>query len=94
MVMVAAVACLHPLRVLADDDHDQARQALERGEALPLGGILSEVRKAVPGEVVGIELEHEHGAWVYEIKVIQAGGMRAEVLVDARSGRIVSVKGK
>ena len=56
--------------------------------------ILSEVRKAVPGEVVGIELEHEHGAWVYEIKVIQAGGMRAEVLVDARSGRIVSVKGK
>ena len=78
----------------AGDDHDQARQALERGDVLPLEGILSEVRKAVPGEVVGIELEYEHGAWVYEIKVIQVGGVRADILVDARSGRIIATKGK
>lgn len=85
---------------LADDDdrhlgdHDLARQALERGEVMPLEAVLAEVRRSVSGELVGIELEHEQGAWRYEIKIILPGGGLTELKVDARTGRIVRTKGK
>lgn len=75
-------------------DHDLARQALERGEVLPLEAVLAEVRKSVSGEVAGIELEREHGVWLYEIKMIGPGGALTEVKVDARTGRILRSKGK
>jgi len=85
---------------LADDDdrhrrdHDLARQALERGEVMPLEAVLAEVRRTISGELVGVELEHEHGVWLYEIKMIMPGGGLTEVKVDARNGRIVRLKGK
>ena len=85
---------------LADDydrhrtDHDLARQALERGEVMPLESVLAEVRKSVSGEVAGVELEHERGTWLYEIKMIVPGGVLTEVEVDARTGRIIGIKGK
>jgi len=85
---------------LADDDHrhrrdhDLARQALERGEVLALEAVLAEVRKSMSGEVAGVELEREHGAWLYEIKMIGPGGVLTEVEVDARTGRILRTKAK
>lgn len=85
---------------LADDydrhrmDHDLARQALERGEVMPLESVLAAVRNSVSGEVAGVELEHEHGTWLYELKMIVPGGVLTEVIVDARTGRIVGIKGK
>lgn len=95
--MLIVVAASHV--AIADDgrhrkDHDVARHALERGEVLPLDTVLAEVRKSVPGEVAGVELEHEHGAWIYEIKVIGPGGLLTEVKVNATSGRIVRRKEK
>ncbi|MGD2020700.1 MAG: peptidase M4, partial [Thiohalocapsa sp.] len=44
-----------------DHDHDRARAALERGEVLPLAEILASVTAQVPGDVVEVELEREHG---------------------------------
>ncbi len=85
---------------MADDDdrhrrdHDLARQALERGEVMPLEFVLAAVRNSVSGEVAGVELEREHGTWLYEIKMIVPGGVLTEVIVDARTGRIVGIKGK
>jgi uncharacterized membrane protein YkoI len=85
---------------LADDydrhrrDHDLARQALERGDLMPLEFVLAAVHKSVSGEVAGVELEHEHGTWLYEIAMILPGGMLTEVKVDARTGRIIGIKGR
>ena len=94
---VLAAAGLAP--AAADDkrhrkDHEEARQAVERGEIMPLTEVLAEVRKSVPGEIVGVELERKHGTWVYEFKVIQTGGLRIEVYTDARPGRIIRTKDK
>lgn len=75
-------------------DHDRARRALERGEVLPLDRILAAVRARVPGEVVGVELERERGAWVYEVRVIDPSGRRLEVHVDAAKAVILKIKGK
>jgi uncharacterized membrane protein YkoI len=94
MALIALLAA--PARADEDEkhDHDRARRALERGEVLPLERILALVRAQVRGEVVGVELEREHGAWVYEVRVIDAMGRRLDVRVDAAKGAILRIKGK
>ncbi|MCW5771453.1 MAG: PepSY domain-containing protein [Rhodospirillaceae bacterium] len=75
-------------------DHDRARRALERGEVLPLERILAAVRAHVPGEILGVELEREHGAWIYEVRVVDASGRRLVVYVDGAKATILKVKGR
>mgnify|MGYP001029214312 CR=1 FL=1 len=72
-----------------DRDHDEARQAVERGEALPLYEILGRVRFHLGGDVVGVSFKHKRGRWVYEFKVIGSGGQLMEVYVDAASAEIL-----
>lgn len=64
-------------------DHDAARTALASGEIRPIGEVLAAVAASVPGDVVAVELEREHGRWVYEVKVIEPDGRRREVYLDA-----------
>lgn len=77
-----------------DDDHtyDRARRALDRGEVLPIAKLLERLKTEVPGEVIGVEFEHEHGRWVYEFKVIDSKGRLLEVYVDAQTGEVLSME--
>jgi uncharacterized membrane protein YkoI len=75
-------------------DHDQARQAVESGEIRPLADILNAVRGKLPGEVVGVKLEREAGAWMYELRVVDEKGRLFEIHIDARSGEIDRTKEK
>ncbi len=75
-------------------DHDIALEALERGEILPLETVLSEVRKTIHGEVVGIELERERETWLYRIKIIAPGNSMIEAHVDARTAKVLETRGK
>jgi len=77
-----------------DDDHayDRARRAVEHGEARPIEELLERLKTQVPGEVVGVEFEREHGRWVYEFKIIDSGGRLLEVYVDAQTGTILSME--
>ena len=77
-----------------DDDHayDRARRAVDRGETLPIAELLERLKTQVPGEVVGVEFEREHGIWVYEFKVIDARGRLLEVYVDAETGAVLSME--
>jgi uncharacterized membrane protein YkoI len=77
-----------PLRADRDHDHESARRAVERGEALPLADILERVRAELGGEIVGVSFERKGHRWVYEFKVIAPGGRLMEVYVDAASGRV------
>jgi uncharacterized membrane protein YkoI len=75
-----------------DRDHDRAREALERGEALPLTDILARVRPALGGEVVGVSFKRDRdngGRWIYEFKVIRPDGRLVEMDVDARTARVL-----
>lgn len=80
----------------AADDHERARQALEAGEVLPLRTILERVEREYPGQVVDVELEREHGngaeRWIYELKILRAGGALVKLKVDARDGNIIRRK--
>lgn len=89
-----AVISSDTVRHWEDDDHayDRARRAVELGESLPIVELLERLKTRVPGEVVGVEFEHEDGKWVYEFKVIDASGRLLEVYVDARTGEVLSME--
>lgn len=82
--------------VFADDadDHDQARQALEAGEILPLKTVLEKVSAETPGSVLEVELDREHGRWVYEIKLLRQGGSVIKLWVDASDGTVIDYRGR
>lgn len=92
--------CATGVAVAGDDpskkteDHDVALGALARQEILPLDALLSQIRKTISGEVVGIELERNRGVWVYEIKVISPGAHMVQALVDARTARVIETRGQ
>ncbi len=76
------------------EDHDIALRALARQEILPLETVLSEVRKTVSGEVVGVELERNGGVWLYEIRIIAPGDNMVEAFIDARTARVIETRGR
>lgn len=76
----------------AAETHETARQAVERGELLPLSTILAQVEKEFPGRVVEVELERRGRRYVYEIEVLQQGGRIVEVKYDGRTGERLSVE--
>ena len=78
-----------PVSADRDGDHDRARGAVERGEALPLSTILAKLGPDLGGEVVGVSFEQEAWRWVYEFRVIGSDGRLVEVLVDAKSAQVI-----
>ncbi|MCC7485825.1 MAG: peptidase [Burkholderiales bacterium] len=78
-----------PGRARDERDHDRARRALEAGEILPLRTILERVERDTPGQVMEVELERKDGRWIYEIKMLRAGGSLVKLRVDARDARLI-----
>jgi uncharacterized membrane protein YkoI len=70
-------------------DHDSARHAVERGEALPLSDILERVRPELGGEVVGVAFHRRARRWIYEFRVIAPASQLNEVYVDAATAQII-----
>jgi uncharacterized membrane protein YkoI len=73
-------------------DHTAVREALQRGEVLPLMKILAIANKEVPGDVIEVELEDEREALVYEIKILTSTGRVREVKIDARTGAVLKIE--
>ena len=80
-----------------DDDHhgyEAVRGAVERGEVKSLAEVLQVIRPSLAGEIVGVEIEREGGAWIYEFRVADRNGRIFEVYVDAASARILKTEEK
>lgn len=90
LALLAAIAGAAHARDGHDEhDHDRARQAMQAGEILPLKAILARVEKEHPGQVMEVELERREGRWVYEIKLLRAGGALAKLKVDAHDATVL-----
>jgi uncharacterized membrane protein YkoI len=90
---VAMAAMLPPVVHADDREHYDLRQSFQSGEIRPLSEVLSAIRDKLSGEVTKVELEREHGRWVYELDVIdRSTGQKFEVNVDARSAEIERIK--
>ncbi len=75
-------------RVTIDDTHPTLADEPRSGP-LPLNELLARLTLPADTRIVEIEQEPEHGAFVYEIEVLEPDGRVRELLVDARSGRIL-----
>jgi uncharacterized membrane protein YkoI len=98
VLAAAALAAAAPQMADARDQdearRDEIRRAVENGEIHSLADILNALRGKLPGEVAGVEIEHEGGRWRYEFRVVDSRGRLFEVHVDARSGEIERIKEK
>jgi len=84
--------------VAASDDHgwhendsayEMAREAVERGDALPLTEVRRHLSEIAPGKIVSTHYEHEFDRWVYEFKIVDPQGRLQKVHLDAHTGELV-----
>jgi uncharacterized membrane protein YkoI len=95
LAAMLVLAIIGDRQARADDDeesdHDRALGAVHRGEVLPLEQMLAAIRSQIQGEIVGLELEREDGAWIYEFKVIDPSGRFVKIDADAKTGKILKM---
>ncbi|TAN57699.1 MAG: peptidase [Rhodospirillales bacterium] len=82
----------HSGAVLADSSQKEAREALKRGFIRPLADVIAKVEKDYDGRVLDAEMEHEHGRYVYEIKLLTKDGWRRKLYLDANTLELVKEK--
>jgi uncharacterized membrane protein YkoI len=73
-------------------EHEVVREALQRGEVLPLDKILAIASQQVPGDVIEVELEQDKLGLIYEIKILTGNGRVREVKIDARTGNVLKIE--
>jgi hypothetical protein len=94
--LLLAALCLPAVSPARErDDHERARQAVASGQILPLKTILARVEREAPGDVLEVELEQsDSGTWVYELKVLQVGGVLTKLKLDARTGAVLKSRSR
>ncbi|WP_347266634.1 PepSY domain-containing protein [Paracoccus sp. (in: a-proteobacteria)] len=80
-------------QTMSRPDYEFAREAVARGEILPLAEVLSRLQASHPGQVTEVELARERGRLVYEVGLVTPGGRLIEVATDAATGRVLGVHG-
>lgn len=75
--------------------HDQAREAVRRGEALPLREVLRRVREDYPGRVLRVQFEYDERLelWVYDLRMLVDDNRLLRLKVDALSAEVLLVRG-
>jgi uncharacterized membrane protein YkoI len=73
-----------------DDEQDKAREALRRGEVIPIAQILGLVSRQASGDVISVNLDSSRGRFFYRGKVLTPEGRVRELKLDARSGALVT----
>lgn len=94
LLALTALSALGGQPAWADSDHERAREAVARGEVLPLGAVLQRLERSHPGQVLEVELERDDGRWIYEIRLLQPGGRLIKLEVDARSAEVLRQRRK
>lgn len=88
---ICSVLVAPPTARADDDDLDRLRDAVARGEVMPLSALQEKVRKAFPGEIIRVELDEDDGRFIYEFRVLQSNGRLFEIEMDARTGAVLDV---
>lgn len=90
LVACVLVLSLVPANAMAKD-LDRLRDAVKRGDVLPLSVLQEKLRTSYPGDIIKVELDEDDGRFIYEFKVLQANGRLYEIEMDAKDGTILDV---
>ncbi|NNE83434.1 MAG: peptidase [Alphaproteobacteria bacterium] len=81
----------------ADDDHEQARRALQSGKIIPLTDILAQAEERFAGRVVEVELIQDTSPdqeFIYKVEMLTPTGNLIEIFYDARTGTPIALGGQ
>lgn len=76
--------------------HEQAIEAVRRGEAKPLRQILQHLYPQYPGRILRVQFHfdpHFH-VWVYDIRMLQEDKILLRLKVDALTAEVLRVRGR
>ena len=73
---------------LSQRDYERVRAAVERGDMVPLEGVLADAQRRHAGTVLEIELERGE----YEVEILGDDGVIRELEYDARTGALLEVE--
>ena len=89
----AAERAITAVRYIAGrDEHDDALQAIKRGEIMSYSQIKRAVEGRLGGRVVDIKLRRTNRGWQYFLRVSRKDGRVVAAVVDAKSARILSTR--
>ncbi|WP_262028138.1 PepSY domain-containing protein [Microvirga sp. Mcv34] len=72
---------------------ESAREAVSQGWALALSTVLPNVSRAVPGQVLEVDLRQSwSGQWRYEFLILTRDRRYEEVVVDASNSQILQIR--
>lgn len=74
------------LKEEAEAEHDHARRLRREGSILSLETVVAKAHARRTGELLEVELEHEHGQYVYEVEILDQAGKVWELRFDAHDG--------
>lgn len=93
-VMVALmISTALPATARADNlSPEKVRALVEAGSIQPLERILQGLPGDYRGRLLDAEVEREEGIWVYELELLGDNGHVREILIDAKTGKILKVE--
>ena len=78
----------------APNEQDRTLDDFRQGKIKPFAEIRRDVGRQVGGKVIDAELDRFSTPWVYRVRVLTDDGNVLSVRLDARTGRILDVKGQ
>lgn len=82
-----------PAAARATPDHEQARRAMQAGQAAPLREVLAKAEKDFDAQMLEAELDDDDNHWVYELKMLTPSGSILKLKYDAMTMTLVKARG-
>jgi len=83
-----------PRGLVAQSDHERARQGVQSGQLRPLRQILAGIQNNFYGRQLNSSVNQYGGSWVYNVTWLTPQGNVLNIVVDGQSGRILNVAGQ
>lgn len=78
----------------APDEQDRALELRKKEKLIPYGEIVRRAQSQFGGRVVGQKLKKQGNVTVYELKILKPNGQVIVALYNAKTGRVISSRGK
>ena len=78
----------------APDEQDRALELRKKEKLIPYGEIVRRAQSQFGGRVVGQKLKEQGELMVYELKILKPNGQVIVAIYNAKTGRVISSRGK
>lgn len=91
---LAALALALALLPAFAKDQDRAREAVRRGEAVPLAQVTEHALRTFGGRVIEVDIDGERRRIEYELELLLDDGRVIELKYEGRTGHLIEIKGQ